>query len=135
MVKDLLEAMAAIEVQAGAIDPEDKAALYDLLVQAYYKAKDVIEKLQTIAPEPVKVIDTDQVDQLKFKLTETQDLADQWRGSAETAQADVERLTQEVSFNEAQRQQGIDAYELLLDEKQAIQSTIKQLEDILIPKA
>ena len=76
----------------------------------------------------------DLIEKYKVMITETQDIADQWKGEAETAQFDVERLTEEVALVEAQRQQGIDNYETLLDEKQAIQSTIKQLEDILIPK-
>lgn len=70
MVTKLLEEIAEIEAQAGAVDATDKVALYDLLIVAYFKAKDTIEALQTMAPEPVVTVDTDEVDKLTYALAE-----------------------------------------------------------------
>lgn len=137
-VKQNLDEIAAIETEAGGIDPTDKSALYDLLVVAYFKAKDTIILLQDTPASPDPVIamkNEDLIEKYKVTITETQDIADQWKEAAEEAQADFERMTKEVLAVEAQRKQGIDTYNILLDEKQALESTLKQLENILLPKA
>jgi len=71
MTDKLLEEIAELEQQASTLG-EDKVALYDLLVQAYYKAKDLIVILQEQAPEPKVVVDEDHVNQLKFELDKTE---------------------------------------------------------------
>jgi len=70
-INTLLKEISAIETEA-AIPDLTKEELYDLLIKAYSKAKDVIVHLQEVAPEPVKVVDTDHIDQLTFQLDESQ---------------------------------------------------------------
>ncbi len=68
MVDKLLKKIEVLEEQAGLLDPTDTDALYKLLVTAYFHAKDVIVALQEVAPEPVKVINTDEIERLQFEL-------------------------------------------------------------------
>lgn len=63
-----MEEVEAIEAQAGQIDPDDKAALYELLIVAYFKVKDALVASQEMAPEPVIKIDTDEIDRLTSEL-------------------------------------------------------------------
>ena len=68
IVKDGLAKIAEVEIQAADIDPDDKDALYDLLVGAYFTAKDVIKALQTMQPVPAAIVDTDRIDELEYSL-------------------------------------------------------------------
>jgi len=70
-IKEEEQAILDIEIQAAAIHPSDKETLYDLLVVAYYKARDIIVTLKASQPAIVKVIDTDLVDELTFKLKQS----------------------------------------------------------------
>ena len=70
--EQLLEEIVAIEAKAPGLDQSDFEGLYTLLIEAYFKAKDVIVHLQEVTPEPTKVVDTDHVDQLTFQLNESQ---------------------------------------------------------------
>lgn len=71
MIPKLLREIAEIEKQAEAINPKDKAALYSLLIVAYFKAKDIIVAQEEIVPEPIKVIDTDRIEELTYALEQS----------------------------------------------------------------
>ena len=71
VVAKLLREITEIEKQAESVDPQDKKALYALLIVAYYKAKDIIVAQEEIVPEPIKVIDTDRIDELEFALEQS----------------------------------------------------------------
>ena len=71
MIAKLLKEIEEIEEQAGGIDPEDKTSLYELLIIAYFKAKDIIVAQAEIVPKPIKVIDTDRINELEFALEQS----------------------------------------------------------------
>lgn len=87
-----------IEAQAAEIDPADKEALYDMLVVAYYKLKDIIVTLKAAQPETVKVIDTDLVDELTFKLSELEKLANAQATDLERAEAKLVSVKEIVNI-------------------------------------
>lgn len=66
-MEKLREEIAEIEAQAEELGT-DKVLLYDLLIVAYYKQKDLIVVLETQQPAPITVVDTDEIERLSFEL-------------------------------------------------------------------
>ncbi len=67
-IKKLTDEIIIIEQEAVEVGT-DKVKLYELLVKAYYKQKDIIAILEQQQPETITIKDTDEVDQLQFQLT------------------------------------------------------------------
>jgi len=68
-VQKLKDEIAEIEIKAQEVGT-DKVLLYNLLIKAYYKQKDIIVTLEEQQPEPQIIQDIDSIEKLQFEVTE-----------------------------------------------------------------
>ena len=109
MQQQLKDQIEELETQASTTSPDDKEALYDLLVVAFFKAKDLITLLEDEKPSDVSEVLGKEITSLKANLdslrTDYKDcseaLANRIQEIDAVSRARVESMKTIVSLSEA----------------------------------